>query len=138
MHHSPCPTRAAPLPPLPWLLLAALGLLPLLLTAALLWVLALVGRACVCLVLFMAQALMRVLPVRLLAALTLGFGSLWLLSGCGTAPSPVWTCPPVPAALMEAPQTPVPLIPGSTSATPGSTTPSTPPAAPPTGRASAA
>lgn len=36
-------------------------------------------------------------------------GCLVMLSGCGTAPSRVCTCPEVPAELMEEPQKPVPL-----------------------------
>lgn len=66
--------------------------------------------------------------------------SLLLLSGCGTARSPVLMCPPAPAALLVPPQEPtllVPMTPASRSMTPGTTTPSTPAPAPKTGSGTA-
>lgn len=55
-----------------------------------------------------------------------------LLSGCGTAPSPVLTYPPVPADLLTPPAKPVLLTPASPSTTPGTTRPSMPSPARPT------
>lgn len=51
---------------------------------------------------------------------------LLALSGCGTAPLQVVTCPPVPAELMQPPQPPVLLIPGSPLPRLGTTKPPTP------------
>ncbi|KLN57634.1 hypothetical protein VPARA_11470 [Variovorax paradoxus] len=48
-----------------------------------------------------------------------------LLSGCGTARSPVLMYPQVPADLLIPPAKPVLLIPASSSTTPGTTKPST-------------
>ena len=53
---------------------------------------------------------------------TLACGFLLMLSGCGTAPLPAATYPPVPAELMEPPQAPVLLQRPSPSRTPGPTT----------------
>lgn len=61
-------------------------------------------------------------------------GSVLTLSGCGTAPLQAAQCLPVPAALMEPPQQPVPLQPMPSLKTPGQTTPKTPPGAASTGR----
>lgn len=47
---------------------------------------------------------------------------LLMLSACGTAPSRVITCPPVPAQLLEPPQEPVLLPVAPPSKTPGATT----------------
>ena len=47
---------------------------------------------------------------------------LLVLSGCGTAPSPAWTSPPVPAELLTPPSKPVLLRAPSPSTTPGETT----------------
>lgn len=52
--------------------------------------------------------------------------SLLVLSGCGTAPLPARTSPPVPAGLLTPPRAPVLLHPASPLKTPGETTPSTP------------
>lgn len=73
---------------------------------------------------------MRLPALRLLLAAAI---CLLVLSGCGTAPSPAWTSPPVPAELLTPPRPPVPLQPASPSKTPGATTPSTPASAPRTG-----
>lgn len=54
------------------------------------------------------------------------WSSLWMLSACGTAPSPVWMCPPLPAELLMPAEPPVLLEPGSASRMPGTTTPPTP------------
>ena len=66
----------------------------------------------------------------------MSLSSLWLLSGCGTVPSPVAMRRPVPAVLLVPPREPIPLVPkvqGSPSETPGSTTPPTPRPVPKTG-----
>ena len=83
---------------------------------------------------------LRSLAQRLALLATAALCSLWLLSACGTARSPVLIRPPVPAALLVAPKAPTLLIPnpvpqalGSRSMTPGTTTPPTPEAAPKTG-----
>lgn len=52
--------------------------------------------------------------------------SLLMLSGCGTQPLRVDTCPPVPAELMTRPSQPVLLEPGLRLKTLGTTRPSTP------------
>ena len=69
----------------------------------------------------------------LLLMMVLAMVLVGVLSGCGTAPSPVRTNPPVPAGLLTPPRPPVLLIPVSPSTTPGATTPSTPSSAPKTG-----
>ena len=51
--------------------------------------------------------------------------SLLMLSGCGTAPLRVETCPPVPADLLIRPAPPVLLQPRSSWQTSGTTTPPT-------------
>lgn len=67
-----------------------------------------------------------------LASLT--FGSVLMLSACGTAPSTASPALQVPAELMEPPQKPVLLPSTPRSPTPGTTTPKTPPGAASTGR----
>lgn len=56
----------------------------------------------------------------------LACGLLATLSGCGTAPRAVSSCPPVPAELMTPAPEPVPLQPTTRSRTPGATTLTTP------------
>lgn len=64
--------------------------------------------------------------------------SLLMLSGCGTPPSPVRvSCPPLPAELMQGPQSPVLLGEPSVSKTPGTTRLRTPSAAASTASATA-
>lgn len=71
---------------------------------------------------------------RVAYTLMLALCSVLMLSGCGTPPPQATTCPPVPAALLESPQQPVPLQRDTRSKTPGPTTQPTPPVAAPTGQ----
>ena len=61
-------------------------------------------------------------PLRVLLIMVLALASAWLVSACGTAPSPVLMCPPVPAELMTPPAPPVLLTPALRSPTSGQTT----------------
>lgn len=74
----------------------------------------------------------------LLLMVVLVMVSALVLSGCGTAPLPARTSPPVPAGLLTPPRPPVLLTPASPSPTPGATTPSTPRPVPKTGSTTSA
>lgn len=149
MRSSPYPWPHAALPAglvqalvLPLLLpLMLAGLLALGLLLAVQTYLVMAGEAALVLLRLVERLVAALLPwptARLAMTVGLACASAWLLSACGTAPSPVSTSPPVPAALLVPPQAPVLLQPESASRPPGTTTPSTPPRAPKTGRATSA